>query len=204
MLLAVEEVTHVERPVRPSVLALAVRLAIFVLPSVGIACNKDVRTRAVLESHVPFSFVAISILPSVHAVAMGFRLEPFADITVVMEATPNAVTLFKALHPLSIIDFAVGPSVDPFAVCLAHLEVAIIAVAIGVSLEGFAVAEVLQPAPLVLTPVLVLHNAFAIALAINDLTDVERALERGLLEVWLLLYFIQVDLVRLHYDLLKL
>jgi hypothetical protein len=69
---AILELANVKRPILPSILALAIRFPFLVVACVDVAIDEDVRTLAVLQAVLPFAFVAVTVLPDVHAVAFCF------------------------------------------------------------------------------------------------------------------------------------
>ena len=77
------EVAHVARAIRPGVLTFSVGFTIDVLTCVGVAVHENVSACAMLQTPVPFAFIPVAVLPCVHAVAVGFTLMPFANVTVI-------------------------------------------------------------------------------------------------------------------------
>ena len=87
------KISNIRRSICPRVLAFALRLSVDILTGVWIAVDKDVCACSVFETHVPLSFVTISVFPNVHAVPMGFAFEPCPNIWVVVQPTPDAISV---------------------------------------------------------------------------------------------------------------
>lgn len=114
MLLTIHELSDIHCTTFPSVGSLSVGFSIFVLAAVCVSGRgKLVRALAVLETHLPFAFVDISIPPSVHTVPVGFRLKPLTDVRIFLSACPDSLALLHSIMPRTIINFTVGPSINP-------------------------------------------------------------------------------------------
>ena len=98
--------------------------------SEAVTIGEDIRSLAMLQAVVPFTFVPITIFPLVHAVSCGFRLTPLSNVRVAEDSFPDALTLLKAVCPLSFVYLAIGPSVDAVASGFAIQKFAFISVTV--------------------------------------------------------------------------
>jgi len=125
----------------------------------------------VFETHVPLALVAISVLPSVHAVPMRLAFLPLPYVRVLVQSAPDAVALLEALKPLTVVHLAIRPRVDALPVRLAYLEVTVVRILVGVTFEALAVSQVSLPHALVLPAVRVLHHTHALPLSLHHDAD---------------------------------
>ena len=108
-----------------------------------------------LEAVRPFAFVAISVFPLMHAVAVDFANVPLTNVGIAMGALPYAEALFDTLSPLSIVYLAVWPCEDAFTVCLIVKILANILGHITEQLVATAVSPIVLPFALVDTPIVI-------------------------------------------------
>ena len=115
---------------------------------------------------------------------MCFAFVPLTDVTVVEEATPDAVAMLQASCPFTVVDFSIDPSVNAFSIGFSHFKIAIVAVACWVPLESFTMTKVFVPLTFILTAISILHHASTMALSINHYAKVDGLREATLSEAF--------------------
>ena len=165
------KLTGINLTLLPSVLALAVSLALLVLTGVYVTRAKSVRASPLFEAEVPFSFVSVPVWPGMDSIPVCSWFVPFTIVRVILDPFPYTVSVLQPMVPFPVVNFAVGPGVHSFSMRLSFLELAIIRVIVCVSLKAFAISQVIHPWSLVLSATLVLHGSFAVSLSLNHLTD---------------------------------
>ena len=198
------EIPNIARAIGPGVLTLAVWLTINILSCIGVPVYKDISASAVLQAEIPLAFIPISIFPGVNAVAVGFALVPFTNVRVIEQAPPDAIAMFETNRPFTIIDFSIYPSIHSLTIGFAHFEIAEVRISVGISLESFAVSQVFFPQSLILSAICIFHHTFAMTLSLNHDSQVNCIRKPSLLEVWVFLQLVEIDLIRFKYDLVKL
>ena len=129
----------------PSILTVALSLAVDVFSNENIAVRKDIRSLAVSQRVPPLAFVAVSILPLVDSVSLSHILDPLADVTVSLHILPNSVAVLHSIEPLSIVGILICPTIYAFATYLTVLVIT----NVGISITKYFVASTM---PFVVLP----------------------------------------------------
>ncbi len=140
MLHSLFELANVNRSILPLVLTISTRLAIKVLPDVGITICEHICSLAVLKTEFPFTFVSVAVLPLVHAEAIRLALSPLANVRVAKDTLPNPLPFLQSVFPFSLVNFPIDPGVDPLAMWLVVLKFTLVAIPIAVSLHTSSVS----------------------------------------------------------------
>jgi len=130
-----------------------------------------------------------------HTIAMSFALKPLADVRVIVQSSPNAIAMLKTFRPFAIVHFAIHPSVDAFAVSFALIEISKIRIAIWIPFKTLSVTQIVLPATLVLTAVIVFENTFFLPFIINHNAKVNGRRKSPFYKVKLLLQADEINLI---------
>ena len=170
------KVARIACTILPSILAFTFWFSVNIIATVHVTIYVYVRASSVLQTHVPLSFVPISIFPGVDPEAMGLTLVPLSYVTVVLEPSPDSVTLFEPSAPLSIVDLAVDPCVNALTISFPVLKLAKVAITRRVTLKTFAMTLVFIPLALILTPIPIFDYSQSHTLPISHIADVNRTM----------------------------
>lgn len=200
---AFEEVTCVDLTSGPNVLAFALGFTVEVIARVYIPICKGVCALAMLQAHIPLTFISVSVRPVMDTISMCFGRGPLTYIGVILYTLPDAVALFDSLVPLSIIHLAIFPGVNTLSVGLTILELAEVSVPIWVALKSLAVAQIVLPETFVLTSISILHDTFTMTFSIYDRSKIDSILIFDFFKTIYLLNGLEVHLIGLQLDVLR-
>ena len=118
----IDEVTHILRPILPSVLPAAMSFPFSEFTLICISARENICTIAMLKALPPLALISVPILPDLDPVALCLAVAPLSNVAVSIACSPHAMPMFEAHVPLAIVDFPMGPLVHSLAMCLSLLE----------------------------------------------------------------------------------
>jgi hypothetical protein len=112
-----------------------------------------------------------------YAITIRPSLPPLSNIRISLCPSPYSRTMFEAVHPLSFVDLSVFPLIPPAAVRFALDVVSFIDGTVGKFLVALTLFLIVLPVSFVDAVVSIKHDAFAVSLGIDYVSEVYGLLE---------------------------
>lgn len=186
LLVSLHKVAGVASPIAPLILPFPVGLTVDVVTLECVSVCEEVAALAMLQRIEPLPFIAVSIDPTMHTMALYVPVVPLATVAIAKFSFPDPEALLDSLVPLSLVDLSILPGVETLAISLVLLVESHIRRTIRKYLVASASALVVSPLSLVESTVLIHENPQTMP----QLTLVKAAHVKGCfaalnIEIWL-------------------
>ena len=150
------------------------------------------------QAKLPLALIPVAVGPLVLAVAVGFVLDPLADVAVPSDALPHTVSMLDPIDPLTIVRVPGHPRVEALPADRALVVLAQVLVPIAEAFVAFAVALVIEPLTFIDSSDFIDADALAVAISIDELAAIKRLLVTLDSKVLFLLKLFKVEEIRDH------
>ena len=150
------------------------------------------------QAKLPLALIPVAVGPLVLTVAVGFVLDPLADVAVPSDALPHTVSMLDPVDPLTIVRVPGHPRVEALPADRALVVLPQVLVPITKAFVAFPMALVVQPFAFIDPSDFIDADALAVAISIDKLAAIQRLLVTLDGKVLFLFQLLKVEQIRDH------